>query len=98
MALPSFPKRRPRSVPFSARLSAEAVEQLKTLATEHNLSQADVIECLLDAEFHSLARKSKGQAQVTALDVCEQKVARRLDENRQKKTTQSKQDLHEINI
>lgn len=51
MALPSLPKKEPRSVPVTVRLSKKASDQLKTLAKEHNLSQADVIEHLLQSEF-----------------------------------------------
>lgn len=48
--LPDFPRRAARDVSLSVRLSNETVNQLKTLASRHNLSQADIIECLLDAE------------------------------------------------
>lgn len=51
MALPSLPKKEPRTTSLTVRLSKKASEQLKTLAKEHNMSQADVIEHLLSHEF-----------------------------------------------
>jgi hypothetical protein len=51
MALPSLPKKEPRPVPVTVRLSKRAADQLKTLAKEHNMSQADVMEHLLQTEF-----------------------------------------------
>jgi hypothetical protein len=57
MALPSLPKKEPRPVPVTVRLSKRASEQLRTLAKEHNMSQADVIEYLLQIEFKSWESK-----------------------------------------
>jgi hypothetical protein len=51
MALPSLPKKEPRPIPVTIRLSKRAADQLKTLAKEHNMSQADVMEHLLQTEF-----------------------------------------------
>lgn len=59
MALPSLPKKEPRPVAVTVRLSKKAAEQLKTLAREHNMSQADVIEHLLQTEFKAWEGKKK---------------------------------------
>lgn len=51
MSLPSMPKKEPRPIAVTIRLSKVAVEQLKKLANTHNLSQADVIEHLIREEY-----------------------------------------------
>lgn len=51
MALPSKPKKDPRPTPVTVRLSELAVEYLKILAEDHNLSQADVVEHLIRQEY-----------------------------------------------
>lgn len=50
MALKVLPKKQPRPVAVSIRLSKTTVEYLKQLAQAHNMSQADVIEHLLHEE------------------------------------------------
>lgn len=45
--LPKLPKKEPRPTAVTIRLSKQAVANLKMLADEHNLSQADVIEYLI---------------------------------------------------
>lgn len=45
--LPKLPKKEPRPISISVRLSKKAIDALKNLAKEHNMSQADVIEYLL---------------------------------------------------
>jgi hypothetical protein len=62
MPLPFGHKREPRPVPVSVRLSKRAAEQLKALASAHNLSQADVIEYLLAQESESAQSSSRLQA------------------------------------
>lgn len=49
--LPYLPKKEPRPIPLTVRISRKSSEQLKALAREHNLSQADVIEHLIQQEF-----------------------------------------------
>jgi hypothetical protein len=51
MALPTKPVKEPRPIAVTVRLSIVAVEQLKVLAKDHNLSQADVIEHLIHEEY-----------------------------------------------
>lgn len=51
MALPVVPKKEPKPVAVSVRLSRTAAEYLRKLAEAHNMSQADVIETLLRQEF-----------------------------------------------
>jgi len=53
MALPFLPKKEPRTTSLTVRLSKKASDQLRILAKEHNMSQADVIEYLLGQEFKS---------------------------------------------
>lgn len=60
MALPSLPKKEPRPVPVTVRLSKTAAERLKELARSHNLSQADVIEYLIAQEF-TASQKKRGR-------------------------------------
>jgi hypothetical protein len=57
MALPSMPKREPRQVSVTIRLSKRSADQLKMLAKEHNLSQADVVEYLLDYEYANYQKR-----------------------------------------
>jgi len=59
MSLPKLPKKEPRVVPVSVRLSKNTAEQLKTLAKEHNLSQADVLEYLVQNEFKNFENNKK---------------------------------------
>ena len=47
MALPKKPKQEPRPIAVTVRLSKKAVDSLKALAKDNNLSQADVIEHLI---------------------------------------------------
>ncbi len=51
MALPTRPKRDPKAISISLRVSKRAADQLKALAGAHNLSQADVVEHLVAQEF-----------------------------------------------
>lgn len=53
MALPKKPKQEPRPTAVTVRLSKRAVENLKALAKDNNLSQADVIEYLINQESES---------------------------------------------
>lgn len=47
MALPKLPKKEPRPIAVTVRLSKGAAKKLKDLAASHNMSQADVIEYLV---------------------------------------------------
>lgn len=51
MPLQTIPKKEPKPVAISIRLSKTAVECLKNLADAHNMSQADVVENLLKQEY-----------------------------------------------
>jgi len=51
MVLTKMPKKDPRPVAVTVRLSKTAVDQLKVLAKEHNQSQADVMEHLIRQEY-----------------------------------------------
>jgi len=57
MVLPSRPKKEPRTEPVTVRLSKQSADQLRTLAREHNISQADVIEHLLEGEYSQFQRR-----------------------------------------
>lgn len=55
--LPKMPKKEPRPIAVTVRLSKTAVDNLKFLADEHNLSQADVIEHLIDEATEEYSKK-----------------------------------------
>lgn len=57
MALPVIPTKAPRPVAVSMRLSKTVAEYLKELAKAHNMSQADVIEHLIENEWKEALRK-----------------------------------------
>lgn len=57
MALQVIPKKEPRPIAVSVRLSKTAAEYLKKLAQAHNMSQADVIEHLLREEWKTFTSK-----------------------------------------
>jgi predicted transcriptional regulator len=59
MSLPILPKKNPRPVAVTVRLSKEAVNQLKELADAHNMSQADIVEHLLAIEHDAYKKRSK---------------------------------------
>jgi predicted transcriptional regulator len=61
MSLPSLLKTGQRDTAVTIRLSKESVEQLKTLAKAHNISQADVVEHLLHIEFVHFQKSQKKQ-------------------------------------
>lgn len=56
MALPVKPQKEPRPVAVTVRLSEKTAKRLKKLAKDHNLSQADVIEYLVNQEFSENAK------------------------------------------
>jgi len=58
--LPKLPNNGPRNVSVSFRLSQIATDQLKSLAEINGLSQADVIEWLLDRETKAAQSAKKG--------------------------------------
>lgn len=58
MTLPMKPKKDPRPIAVTVRLSKRASDALKTLAKKNNLSQADVIEYLIDHEMKHSGKKS----------------------------------------
>lgn len=57
MALPSLPRKEPRTVSVTVRLSGTRAAQLKELARGHNMSQADVIEYLIEDEWKVSVKK-----------------------------------------
>lgn len=59
MTLPNMPKKDPRPIAVTVRLSEVAVEWLKALAKDHNLSQADVIEFLIKQEYEQHKERKK---------------------------------------
>lgn len=59
MALPIIPKKEPKPIAVSFRLSRTAVDCLKKLSEAHNLSQADVIEYLVKQEYKTFQEKKK---------------------------------------
>ncbi len=59
MALPTRPKRDPKSVSISMRVSKRAADQLRVLANAHNLSQSDVLELLIAQEFKEYESRKK---------------------------------------
>jgi len=50
MSLPKLPKKKPRPKAITVRVSKKTAEDLRKLAKKNNLSQADVIEYLIQAE------------------------------------------------
>lgn len=65
MPLPKLPPKRPRTSALSVRLCEQSLLQLKSLAISHNLSQADVIECLLEAEFSRFQKEQTHKGKVS---------------------------------
>lgn len=61
MTLPTLPKKDPRTVSMSFRVSKRTAEQLKSLAKDHNMSQADVIDFLIQQEFKTQELKKSKQ-------------------------------------
>lgn len=57
MALPSLPRKEKRPIPITVRLSYRSATYLKELAKAHNMSQADVIEHLLENEWKDAVKK-----------------------------------------
>ena len=57
MALPMNPKKEPRPVAVTVRLSKASADLLKSLAKDHNMSQADVIEYLVREESEKGKKK-----------------------------------------
>lgn len=61
MNLPTLPKKEPRPIAVTVRLSKIAVDQLKSLSKTHNMSQADVIEFLILSAFDSSKSQKKSK-------------------------------------
>lgn len=59
MPLPTKPKKDPKSIPASFRLSERTVKNLQILKEKHNLSKAEIIEYLVDQEMKHLEKKGK---------------------------------------
>lgn len=59
MSLKVLPKKEPRPVAVSLRLSKTATDYLKKLAEAHNMSQADVIENLVKEEWSRFQTRKK---------------------------------------
>lgn len=53
MALPVIPKKDPRPVARTFKLSEKSADWLKRASRDHNMSQADVIEHLIQQEMKS---------------------------------------------
>ena len=51
MVLSSLPKRPARDETLSVRISTQTKKRIKALCDRHNLTQADVIEDLVNAEY-----------------------------------------------
>lgn len=66
MSLPSRPKKELRPIAVTTRLSKKSAEQLKTLAKEHNISQADVLEYLIQHEFKEFEKKTENSNKKSA--------------------------------
>ena len=56
MVLRPLPKKDPRPKALTVRVSTKTYEQLLQLAEANNLSQADVIEQLLEEEYRRLKK------------------------------------------
>ena len=61
MTLPKLPDNGPRNVGVSFRISKVSADQLKALAKSNGLSQADVIEWLLDREYQALKKRPESK-------------------------------------
>lgn len=53
MAL-QFPKKEKRNSPLTVRLKETAVKKLKEIASKHCVSQADVLERLIELEYEEM--------------------------------------------
>jgi hypothetical protein len=60
MALPKLPKKEPRAVAATFRLSKSAMDDLRVLASAHNLSQASVIDILIKTEYQRYLETRNG--------------------------------------
>lgn len=56
-----MPKKDPRPIALTVRLSKQAIASLKMLADEHNMSQADVIEHLIKSAVVEYGKEKKGK-------------------------------------
>lgn len=59
MALTPNPKKDPRPVAVTIRLSKRGTEQLRKLSAILNQSQGEIVDQLIDAEFKVQERKSR---------------------------------------
>lgn len=57
MALQPAPRKEPRPIPVSIRLSRTTVQYLKEMGKSYNLSQADIIEQLINDEWKRALKK-----------------------------------------
>jgi hypothetical protein len=57
MSLPTLGKAGKRTKAIALRLTEETVKQIKALAKDHNLSQADVVTLLIEREFKKSRKK-----------------------------------------
>lgn len=57
MKLPKMPQKQTRDKALTVRLSAKTVERLKRMALNHNMSQADIIELLIENAFKANSKK-----------------------------------------
>jgi len=64
MPLPRRPKREPRSEAVTVRLSKRSADQLRSLAKSHNISQADVVEHLLQQEYKQFQKRDLKAAEM----------------------------------
>jgi hypothetical protein len=64
VTLPRLPKKDPRPVAVTVRLSKRSSEQLRSLAKDHNMSQADVIEHLLKQEYKTFKKRDLKAAEI----------------------------------
>lgn len=61
MTLPRLPKKTPKTVSVTIRLSPDVANYLKVLSKEHGLSQADVVEYLISAEYKLYIERKKAK-------------------------------------
>lgn len=66
MSLPTMPRKPPRPIAVTVRLSEATVEMLKGLAKAHNLSQADVVEHLVKEEYQKYSDKKNAEIDAKA--------------------------------
>lgn len=57
MSLPILPKKGGNTIAFTVRLNPITIDNIKTLAKEHGLSQSNVLTYLVNKEYEKFVKK-----------------------------------------